>query len=218
MNILEISNKASQEAYIPANEWPASSRIEDINEEHRLLKEEAGMIGSEFGIADSSPKYEDFTLVVGDNTFTRTIPNIGIRFVQYRESATANWRWLDIDPRPGHNSYYYLDMRFIADEKEITVKDARAGEIRVTYERSATTDFTEADLALGTPPSPDWLPEEFHPLLWLGPVLNQKIDEDTRKRLTPRYERVKGLFDLHYERFATQTGEIEVDGGPANYR
>lgn len=218
MNILEISNKASKEAYIPANEWPVASRIEDINTEHRLLKEEAGMIGSKYSIADSSPKYEDFTLVVGDNEFTRTIPNIGIRYVQYRQTSESDWEMMDHEDTPGKNQYWILDMRFTADEKKIQVLDAHAGFVRVTYERSATTDFTTADLDADPVPSPDWLPLEFRDLLWLGPVLMQMISEERRTVLTDRYTRIKDLFDLHYGRFATQNSEIEIDGGSNNRR
>ena len=218
MNILELSDKASVESYLPTNEWPVANRIEDINTEQRLLKEEAGQIGSEQNIADSGDTSEEFTLIAGDNTFTRTILNIGIKFIQYRESATADWRWLDYDSRPGHNTFYHLNMRFTADEKEIVVNDARVGFIKVTYERSSTVDFTVADLSLGTIPSPDWLFSEAHDLLWIGPVLAQKIDEERRKILIARYDRIKLLFDNHYERFATQDGEIEAEGGRSNYR
>ncbi len=218
MNILELSNKARDEAYIPADEWPVASRVEDINTEQRLLREEVGQIGSEQNMADSGDTSEEFTLVVGDNTFTRTIPDIGIKYIQYRESATADWRWLDPDPRPGHNSFYYLDMRFTADEKEVNVLDARVGEIKVTYDRSATVDYTVADTELGTPPTPTWIPNDFIDLLWLGAVLSQKIDEERRTILTAKYDRIKTLFDNHYERFATQDGEIEVDEGRPNYR
>jgi len=210
-NLLEISNKILKEGYLKDSEYPDTDRIEDINEENALLKEEAGQIGSMQGIADSGNISEEFTLVAEDNVFTRTIPNIGIRYVQYKETVDAQWIWLDLDTRPGHNRYFHLDMRFIADEKGVEVRDARAGFIKVTYERPAHIEFTVDNLTDDPVPSPDWLPEEFRPLLWLGPILKQKIADERRDILTPRYNRIKQLFDNHYERFATQYSEIRTE-------
>ena len=219
MNIKQIVDKILKEADISGTRYTVADRIDDVNAEMQKLITYATQLGSKFPMTDGTTAYEDFTLVAGDNTFTRTKPDISIIKVEYRQDENTEWQCLDRDTQLCERCFAYLSMRFRADEKTVTVSDALVGEIRVTYERPTITLFTESDYTDPTPPSPTWIPSEFHPLLYLKPALDQ-----ARLYKPDRVEKIKAdrdeyieLFDAHYRRNATVYATIQSEDTP-NYR
>lgn len=219
MNIKTIADKIIKEGDLNAVEYTVADRVDDINTEYLALIEHALQIGSKIAPTSGGTDSETLTLVDGDNTFTRTIKDTEIIKVEYRANIDSRWECIDHDPKLCLNCYTSLDMRFSANEKQIFIKDARAGLCRVTYNRPAIVLFTAADYALGTPPEPVWLPETFHPLLWLKPTLNQSgyYKKDRYQVLQNQYDTLFELFDNHYQRNASYNMEFETDE-PQNNR
>lgn len=158
-----------------ANEYSVADRIVDVNAEYFLLVEKARQIASKQPPSKGEAVSETFTLVEGSNTFTRTIKDVPILRVDYQSDIGARFERMDEDQSRRINTWCYAGQVFFANEKQIFVENARVGTIRITYATGAVTGFTTADYALGTPPSPDFLPETFHPLLWLEPAATQAV-------------------------------------------
>lgn len=220
MNIKTIVDKICRESDIPVKNYPVADRLEDVNQEYLKLIRKAARIGSRFPISDGSNHYEDFTLVDGDNTFTRTIPNRNIIRVQYRKLATDKWECLDRDTNRCANCYSSLVMRFTANNKKVFVDDANAGFLRVTVEYPGVTLFTQADYdTTPTPPSPDWLDETYHDLLWLKPAIRQcAIYEKKRKSdFESEYKELLEDFLNDYRSLQVFDSELDTDE-PENYR
>jgi hypothetical protein len=211
MNIKKIADKIIKEGDINPREYTIEDRIDDINTEYLALIEHATQIGSKFPMTDGTTDSEIFTLVAGDNTFTRTIKDTEIVKVEFRIDTESRWDCLDHDDKKCLNCYSLMDMRFSANEKQVFIKDARDGFARITYNRPAITLFTLADYSLPIPPSPDWIPETFHPLLWLRPTLNQAgyYKKDRYEVLKAQYADLFELFTDHYERNAGVNMEFE---------
>lgn len=219
MDIKQIVDKIPKEADINTREYTVADRVADVNTEYLFLIEYARQIGSNIAPTDGGDADEVFTLVQADEqTFTRTITDTSIVKVEYRLDNTQKWRCIDHDPKACENCYAYREMRFAANEKKIIVKDGIVGELRVTYDRPAITLFVEADYSDVTPPAPDWLPETFHPLLWLKPAMTKAgyYKKDRYSVLEAQYTNLFELFDNHYSRHSATDSEFERE--PANRR
>lgn len=219
MNIKQICDKIIKESDVQANYYSVADRIDDVNEEYLLLIEQAVQIGSKIPISNAETTTETFTVVAGSNTFTRTIPDVPIVRVDFQPNSVGQFEKVDEDQSRMVNGFKYCDTRFFANEKQMFVEDGTAGTLRVTYARGGVSLFVTADYSEGTPPSPDWLPTTFHPLLWLQPAATQAeyYKKDRATALRNRYDRLKALFDNHYGRDAVQDTEFETDE-PLNYR
>ena len=214
MNIKEIVDKITRVSDVNPNEYKVLHRLEDVNAEYLKLIKVAGIIGAKFPVSNGTDNnYEDFTLVAGDNTFTRTIADRNIQKVKYRVDSNAEWECLDHDEERCKGCYASVNVKFTANQKQIFVEDAKAGDLRVVYDYSGVTLFTQADYdTTPTPPSPDWLDATFHPLLWLRPTILQ-LDKHDKKRQTYQdmYDELYELFEMEFDRQSVFDSEIQTD-------
>lgn len=213
MNIKQIIDKALKEADVQAQDWPVSNRLEDVNMEYLMRVEKTVQIGSKSPASKSEAVSENFTVVAGSNTFTRTIKDVPIVRVDFKHSGADRFEKVDEDNSRMINGYCLGDQTFFTNEKQVFVENGYAGTLRVTYARGSVVTFTQADYDNATPPSPDWLPEVFHPLLWLAPAMTQAgyYKKDRYAVLQAQFERLDTLFDNHYGRDAIVDGEIRTD-------
>lgn len=211
MNIKEITDKIVKEADINPSEYSVADRITDVNTEYFMLIEKATQIGSTEPIANSEVKTESFTLVEGDNTFTRTITDIPVVGVEFTSDTTVT-----SDSYFGsivYNQPFYLNecgSEVSIDEKTIIVHKGKVGTLKISYAHGEIVPFTEADYNSITPPSPTWLPITFHPLLWLKPALIQATyyKKDRQESLKFQYDELYTLFTKHYSRNSARNGQI----------
>ena len=207
MTITKILDKIIRESDVNAKEYTLEHRLEDVNEHHFFLIEKATQLGATFGVSGGETSYEEFTLIVGDNTFVRTLPDVPIVKVQYtNHDNPKESNWMDVP-----KSF------FSGNEKEITFFNARAGKARVTYQHGAITKFTMDDYTNETEIT--WIPETFHSLLWLYPTLGQAgyYKKERYVKLRNQYDEMYQLFINHYFRRADFNGQLEFKG-ESNYR
>lgn len=206
MNIKEIAIKALKESGVQANDWSIADRIADANSIYLRLIEKSVQIGSKVPISKAEATSETFTVVEGSNTFTRTIKDVPIVRVDFAYTGSTLYQKVDEDQSRAINGWHTGESRFFANEKQMFVEEGRPGTLRVTYARGGVTLFTAADYDLGTPPSPDFLPETYHDLLWLRPAYRQakKFKKDSAASLIEEINELQGLFDNHYGRDAVQ--------------
>lgn len=219
MNIKEIVDKIPKKSDVNAAYYSVEERIADVNTEYLKLIEMAGQIDAIFPISDGTPRSETFTITAGDNTLERTIQDVAIERVEYRANSAMHWRCLTRDTDRCVDCFSWNNTRFTANEKQIFLEDAFPGEIQVTYERGNATGFTKADYDATEPPSPKWLPQVFHPLLWMKPAYDAaKIYKpDRAPKLKEDREELMVLFRNHYGREAENVVNLEFDN-PENYR
>jgi len=216
MNIKRIADKIIEEADIEAHNYSVSRRIEDINAEYLMRVEKAMQIGSTVPISNAEDTTEEFVVVAGSNTFTRTIKDVPIQRVDFIPTGGSYHEPVTLDPSRLINGISLADQKYFANEKQFFVENGYPGTLRVTYARGGITLFTVDDYNLGdASPSPDWLPETFHPLLWLPLALTQSqyYEKDRTTALETKLERVETLFENHYGRDAQQVSEFFVDDG-----
>jgi len=220
MDIKDIADKIIKESDVNPVEYEVADRIVDINTEYLKLIELATQIGSKFPISAGGDNTESFTIVDGDQTLTRTIKDTSIQKVEYRAVATDDWECMDRDTERCHNCFAFNNSHFIANEKQVFLEDAYAGFLKVTYDRANITVFTTADYSLGTPPSPDWLPETFHPLLWMKPALDmaELYKPDRVAKIEKDRDELLILFRNHYGRDAETIVETDDEEEEPNYR
>lgn len=213
MNIKEIAIKALKESGVQANDWSIADRIADANSIYLRLIEKAVQIGSKVPISKAEDVSEEFTVVVGSNTFTRTIKDVPIVRVDFAHTDSTLFHKLEEDQSRQIGGWQTGDTRFFANEKQIFVEEGQAGTLRMTYARGGITLFTAADYDLGTPPSPDWLPETYHDLLWLRSAYRQakKFKKDNAASLAEEIIELQTLFDNHYGRDAVQDLSFTTD-------
>jgi len=220
MDIQEIADKIIKESDVRADEYIVADRIVDINTEYFKLIEMATQIGSKFPMSAGGDSTEEFTIVDGDQTLTRTIADTSILKMEYRVVATADWECMKRDTELCVNCFSYKNGKFTANEKNIFLEDARAGFVKITYGRANITAFTAADYVAGTPPSPDWLPEVFQPLLWMKPALDVAAiyKPDRVKKLSNDRDELMVLFRNHYGRDVETVISVDTSEDEPNYR
>lgn len=206
MNIKEIAIKALKESGVQANDWSIADRIADANSIYLRLIEKSVQIGSKVPISKAEATSETFTVVEGSNTFTRAIKDVPIVRVDFAYTGSTLYQRLDEDQSREISGWHTGGSRFFANEKQMFVEEGRPGTLRITYARGSVTLFTAADYDLATPPSPDFLPETYHDLLWLRPAYRQakKFKKDSAAALIEEINELQGLFDNHYGRDAVQ--------------
>lgn len=218
MNIKKIVDKIIKEADIQAQDYTVADRLDDVNAEYLLRVEKGVQIASTEPMSRGEATSEVFTIVDGSNTFTRTIKDAPIQRLDYLPTGGSYYTPMDEDQKRRVNTWNCGDQRVFANEKQMFVENGRAGTLRVTYARGAVILFTQADYENVSPPSPDFLPEVFHPLLWLKPAWVQAsyYKKDRATALAEQYKQLSELFDNHYGRNSTYNGEVitdEEDGG-----
>jgi len=221
MNIKEIADKIVKEADVNPAEYLVADRIEDINEKYLELIEWAVQIASNEPISDDEDISEEFTLVTGSNEFLRTMPDIFIFRVDFQQTGSDLWKRVETDQsRKIGRRFFGCGLEMFADEKRVFVENARPGKLRVTYARGDIRTFVEADYTDSTPPSPDWLPPVFHPLLWIAPALTQAqyYKPDRVDALASKLLRLEAMFLNHYSRNAVQDSRFETSNTYGNYR
>lgn len=213
MNIKTIIDKIVKEADIQVSNYSVADRLIDVNSIYLRLVEKAVQIGSRVPISKAEANSETFTLTTGSETFTRTIKNAPIQRVDFMPSGGSRYEKVNEDTSRQINGYCWGDTRFFANEKQIFTENSRPGTLRVTYARGNVVLFTQADYDNVTPPSPDWLPEEFHDLLWLKLATRQAkfYKKDRAGALEDETNELQNLFDNHYGRNAVHDGQIMTD-------
>lgn len=213
MNIKQLVDKLRKEADVQTSSYSVENAIEDINAEYLFRIEKATQIGSTVPISNAEATTETFIVVDGSNTFTRTIKDAPILRVDYMPTGGSYNERLEEDQSRRVNSFCLHGMRFFANEKQVFVEDGRAGTLTVTYTRGNITSFIAADYDEVTPPSPDWLPEVFHPLLWLTPALVQAgyYKPDRVPVLKLQFDRLDDLFFNHYGRKSAFNSRFETE-------
>lgn len=220
MNIKEIVDKIPRESQVNANDYPVSSRLDDVGAFYLELIELGVQIGSTVPISSAETNSENFTVVAGSNTFVRTIKDVPIQRVDFSYDDVLFFSICE-DPRRLIGGMNYGEMRFFANEKQFFVEEGRAGTMRVTYARGGVTQvFTQANYDLGSAwPSPDFLPEVFHPLLWLKASIDKTKISENRTRLKERHDPLMQLFYNHYNRDAVQESQmVTEEDEQGNYR
>lgn len=226
MNIKTIVDKIVKEADISPAEYTVADRIVDVNEKYLKLIELAVQVGSDEPISEAEPFSETFAITqTQSQTLLRTIQDAPIQRVDFMPTGATQYRKVDEDPNRKINGWCGCGLKFFANEKQVFIEEGQAGTIRVTYTRGNIVLFTEDDYNDGTPPSPDWLPETFHPLLWLEPATFQAelYKKDRAPALRNRLTTLENLFYNHYNRNAVQNSKFETRdggccGGGDNYR
>lgn len=204
MNIKDIVDKIIKEGDINPTHYTPTDRLVDVNSARRFLREKATQLGARFpALATGEALTQTETTVQGDNTFTRDVPYANIVSVEFSHDGTY---YDDLVPRhiltKKNVASRIGDVEFKADEKNITIKDALAGTIRITYEHGNLTDFDIDDYNAGTPPTPDDIPTFAHDLLWMRPLLMQTAFYKSERYaiIKERYDELFDMFLNHYDR------------------
>lgn len=203
MNIKEIVDKILKESDVQVNSYSPTDRITDVNSFYLRYIEKAVQIGSKVPISAAEDNDETFTVVSGGNTFTRTIEDAPIQRVDFKHSDSELFHAVPFDQSRMIDGVNFGNMRFWANAKQVIIEDGYAGTLRVTYARGAITQFTLADYELGSGwPSPDWLPEFAHDLLWLEPAYraSRKYSKGRSAYLKDERDEVRELFNNHFAR------------------
>lgn len=207
-----------------ASQYPIANRIDDVNARYLILIEKATQIGSKEPISGLEVVSENFTVVLGTNTFTRTIKDIPIFRVDFQHENSTGYCRVKEDLARRLGFICSCGMKFFADEKRIFIEDGVAGTVRVTYAHGNITLFTVADYNNVAPPSPVWLPVTYHPLLWLEPAAVQAeyYKKDRAVSLRNQLTRLENLFNNRYFRNAEINLRFETSeshcGSGTNYR
>lgn len=225
MNIKTIVDRIPKEGQINASDYPVASRLVDCKSYYLQLVEKIVQIGSEIPGSDApnatDKTTEEFTVVEGSNSFFRTIPDVPILRVDFAYTGTTLFNPVTKDPRRLIGGLNVGTMRFFGNEKQFFVEEGKAGTMRVTYARGGVTDvFTQANYDLGSGwPSPDFLPEVFHDLLWLKPSIYKTKVKEVKTSLVERYDPLWELFVNHYGRDALPEVDMYTDEDEeGNYR
>jgi len=213
MNIKTIVDKALKESDVQAQDWSITDRLVDVNAEYQKLVEKGVQIGSKVPMSRKEDVSETFAVVAGSNDFDRTITDVPVVRVDFMPTGGTRYEKANRDQSRMINGWYCGDLRVFFDEKRVFVEEGYAGTLRVTYARGTIVAFDLDDYNDATPPSPDFLPEVFHPLLWLKPALRQAkfYKKDRAGALEDEVKELQDLFDNHYGRDAVYDSEIVTD-------
>jgi hypothetical protein len=222
MNIKEIADKIIKESDTTAANYQVADRIVDINSMYLRLVEKAVQIGSKVPISNAEATSETFTVASGSNTFTRTIKNVPIVRVDFKHENSEKFEAVHFDNSRLIAGINFGEMRFWANQKQVFVEEGYVGTLRVTYARGGITLFTTADYELGSGwPSPDWLDDVFHDLLWLKLAYRQAkmYKKDRAAGLKEELDELQLLFDNKFGRDAIHDSSIETEvDDVGNYR
>lgn len=225
LNIKQIVDKIVKEADISPAEYTVPDRLTDVNEKYLFYIEQAVQVGSDEPISKAEQFSETFVITQQQSqTLVRTIKDAPIQRVDFMPDGATQYQKVDEDPMRKINAWCGCGLKFFANEKQIFIEEGQAGTIRITYTRGNVVLFTQADYDAGTPPTPDWLPETFQPLLWLEPATFQAelYKKDRAPALRNRLTRLENLFYNHYNRNAVQNSKFETRerncGSGDNYR
>lgn len=220
MNIKQIVDRIPKESYVNVADYPVINRIDDVNSFYLYLIEMAVQIGSKVPISRAETTTETFTVVNGSNVFTRTIKDVPILRVDFKYENTDQFNPITEDQSRLIGGVNVGKTRYFANEKQFFVEEGFAGDLRITYARGGVTLFTQADYDLGAAwPSPDFLPDTFHDLLWLFPAIQKTKLPEVKSTLIDRYKILFDLFSNHYGRDSATTVEIVTDETEeGNYR
>lgn len=213
MDIKYIVDKALKESDVQAQDWPVLDRLADVNAEYLFRIEKGVQIGSKVPMSRKEDVSETFTLTEGSNEFDRTIVDVPIQRVDFLATGASRYERVHRDESRMINGYCWGDEKVFFDEKRVFVENGVPGTLRVTYARGVIVAFDLDDYEDETPPSPDFLPEVFHPLLWLRPALRQArfYKKDRVSALEDDVARLETLFDNHYGRDAIYDSQIVTD-------
>jgi len=222
MHIKEIVDKILKESDVQANTYSVADRIVDVNSFYLRNIEKTVQIGSKVPISAAEDNSEEFTVVAGSNTFARTIDDAPIQRVDFQHENSSAFTSVPFDQSRLIAGVNFGEMRFWANSKQIFIEEGYAGTLRVTYARGAITQFTVADYDLVSGwPSPDWLPEFAHDLLWLQPAhrASRKYKKDRSAYLKDELDEVMALFNNHFGReSALNSAFVNDDEVTGNYR
>ncbi len=220
MDIKKIVDRIPKESYVNVSDYPTTNRIDDINAFYLYLIELAVQIGSKVPISKAETTTETFTVVAGSNVFTRTIKDVPILRVDFKYDGNDQYNPITHDQSRLIGGINVGKTRYFANEKQFFVEEGSAGTLRITYARGGVTLFTDADYALGAGwPSPDFLPETFHDLLWLFPSIQKTKLPEVKSNLIDRYKLLMDLYMNHYKRdSATDTVFVTEEQEKGNYR
>jgi len=213
MNIKQIVDKIVKEADVSPAQYTVADRIVDVNEKYLILIEKAVQIGSTVPISKAETFSETFVITQTESqTLVRTIKDTPIQRVDFMQDGATQYQKVEVDQTRSINGWCGCGLKFFANEKQIFIEDGQVGTIRITYTRGDIVLFTEADYNNVTPPSPDWLPETYHPLLWLEPALFQAqlYKPERVSAIASRLNQLQGLFFNHYGRDAVQNSAFET--------
>lgn len=213
MDIKYIVDKALKESDVQAQDWPVLDRLADVNAEYLIRIEKGVQIGSKVPMSSKEDVSETFTVTEGSNEFDRTIVDVPIQRVDFLATGASRYERVKRDESRMINGYCWGDEKVFFDEKRVFVENGVPGTLRVTYARGAIVTFDMDDYEDETPPSPDFLPEVFRPLLWLRPALRQArfYKKDRVSALEDDVARLEALFDNHYGRDAVLDSQIVTD-------
>lgn len=215
----EIIDKIVKESDVNPRQYSVADRVADVNKEHFYLIEYATQLGSKFPMTDGEEVEQTETLVEGDNSFDRDIKDTSIVRVEYKPTGSSRYRCLDHDQKRCNNCYCLGDMLFTANEKKIMLKDAHPGDLLITYDRPLIVPFTEADYDAGDV-EVEWIPETFHPLLWLKPAMIAAgyYKPDRYQALKDQYGELFVLFHDHYDRHSSIDLSFETNEDRGEHR
>jgi len=214
MHIKEIVDAIIKESDVQPNSFSVADRIARVNARYLFYIEKAVQIGSKVPISEAETTSETFTVVAGSNTFTRTIADVPIKRVDFQHENSSFFDGVPYDQSRKISGVNFGEMRFWANEKQIFIEEGYAGTLRITYDRGAVTLFTVADYELVSGwPSPDFLPETFHDLLWLDPayVASRKYSKGRSAYLKDELDELRELFNNHYGRESALDSAFETD-------
>lgn len=216
LNIKQIVDRITSEGDLNRAHYTVADRLIDVNTEQRKLIEIANQYGSKYRISNAEENQETFTIVDGDNEFTRDIPNVNIVKWEWTNLATPEERdWQELTEGDHEKLEWYIrGMRVTADEKKIKVKDAYAGKIRVTYERGLITDFDLGDYDTSEPTEITWIDRLYQPLLYLGPMLPKLAKFKKGNFYTAQkkvYDDLLELFINKYSRNAVISDQLDIE-------
>lgn len=214
MNIKRITDRIYKEADVNRREYVMEDVIDDVNQEYLFLIEKARQIGPSVPMGDGAAVTQTMTNVTkGETQFSRNIANVGIVKVEYRYVNNEEWQCMDKDDLCATCRKCEV-ATFRAYERDIYItSNVDSIDVRITYDRPLIQKFTVADVSLTTPPEPLFLPEEFHPLLWMKPALTQTGYFKTERYpvLQARYEELFEQFSQHYRRGAQYEAYVETN-------
>lgn len=213
MNIKEIVDKALKESDVQAQDWTVADRLVDVNSEYRIRVEKSVQIGSKIPASSKEDVSETFSVVSGSNVFDRTIADVPVVRVDFMPTGSLRYERVTRDQSRSINGWCFGDIKGFFDEKRVFIENGYGGTLRVTYGRGALTTFDIDDYNDDEPPSPDFLPEVFQPLLYLRPALRQArfYKNDRVKGLEEEVLRLETLFDNHYGRDAVYDSRFVTD-------
>lgn len=223
MKYKEIIDKMLTEVQVIAREYPTATRIADMLECEKILKEKAATDADEYKLKQASEvTSEIFTIVDGDQELTRTIKNSLITKVCYRADNEAEWVCItkQIECDQWGVCRCAWDFTFEADSLKVRIENAKAGELKVEYDKGNFTDYTLVNYNdVANTNAPDWLDSTFHPLLYLYATYKYAgyFKPERRKDMKDRYDDLYDKYEVYCMRRKKMNRKLN-NVIPDNYR